>query len=112
VPDAGNPKAVSVMYEVFRTADALWRGIGEIPGSGLAFRDEYERFDAWRRLGLTLKPVPKLKGCLCGDVLKGKLRPDQCPLFKKACTPANPVGPCMVSTEGSCAAYYKYQLES
>lgn len=110
VSDAGNPKAVSIMYEVFEPADALWRGIGLIPGSGLIVREEYADFDAMRVFGMELKDVPQIKGCRCGDVLKGKLSPDKCPLFGKACTPAVPVGPCMVSTEGSCAAYYKYRV--
>lgn len=110
VADDGNAKALSVMYEVFEPADALWRGIGTIPGSGLVMREEYADHDAMRVFGLTLKDVPEIKGCRCGDVLKGKIGPDQCPLFGKACTPASPVGPCMVSTEGSCAAYYKYKV--
>ncbi len=110
VSDAGNPKAVSVMNEVFEPADALWRGIGLIPGSGLTVREEYAAFDAMRVFGMELKDVPEIKGCRCGDVLKGKLSPEKCPLFGKACTPAAPVGPCMVSTEGSCAAYYKYRV--
>jgi len=111
VADAGNPKALDVMYQVFAPADALWRGIGKIPGSGLVFSKEYEAFDAFKVLGLELKEAPPLPGCRCGDVLKGKLQPNECPLFAKACTPASPVGPCMVSTEGGCAAYYKYRLE-
>ncbi len=110
-PD-GNPKAREVMYTVFAPTSALWRGIGEIPGSGLGFAPAYERFDALKALGLSLPESKPLPGCLCGDVLKGKMRPDKCPLFKKACTPATPVGPCMVSTEGSCAAYFKYNLEA
>ncbi len=112
VADAGNPKARAIMNEVFVPTDALWRGIGVIPGSGLAFSPDYAAFDAFTALDMTLPEVPPLPGCRCGDVLKGKLRPDQCPLFKKACTPATPVGPCMVSSEGSCAAYFKYRLES
>lgn len=111
VADAGNPKARGVMYEVFEPCDALWRGIGMIPCSGLKFTKEYEAFDAVKALGLTVREEKPIPGCRCGDVLKGKMRPDQCPLFKKACTPATPVGPCMVSTEGSCAAYFKYRLE-
>jgi len=110
VSDAGNPKAVSVMNEVFEPTDALWRGIGLIPGSGLTVREEYAAYDAMRVFGMELKDVPEIKGCRCGDVLKGKLSPEKCPLFGKACTPAAPVGPCMVSTEGSCAAYYKYRI--
>jgi hydrogenase expression/formation protein HypD len=110
VSDAGNAKAVAVMYEVFEPSDALWRGIGLIPGSGLAIREDYASHDAMRVFGLTLKDTPEIKGCKCGDVLKGKIGPNQCPLFGTACTPASPVGPCMVSTEGSCAAYYKYSV--
>jgi hydrogenase expression/formation protein HypD len=107
----GNPVARAVMNEVFAPADALWRGLGTIPQSGLAIREAYADFDAFAALGLTLKEVPPLAGCRCGEVLKGKMAPNQCPLFDKACTPATPVGPCMVSTEGGCAAYYKYQME-
>lgn len=111
VSEQGNAKARRVLFEVFEPGDALWRGIGTIPGSGLHMREAYAAFDAFRAFGFSLPEVRPLPGCRCGDVLKGKLRPDQCPLFKKACTPLNPVGPCMVSTEGSCAAYYKYRLE-
>ncbi len=111
VSDHGNPKALEVMYEVFKPTDALWRGIGRIPQSGLEFSDEYSEFDAQAQFGLDIQESPPLPGCKCGDVLKGKIRPDQCPLFKKACTPASPVGPCMVSTEGSCAAYFKYNVD-
>lgn len=110
VSDAGNPKAVAVMNEVFMPCDALWRGIGSIPGSGLTMREEFAAFDAMRIFDLRLREVPEIKGCRCGDVLKGKMSPPQCPLFGTACTPAAPVGPCMVSTEGSCAAYYKYRV--
>lgn len=110
VSDNGNPKARQIMNQVFDTTDALWRGIGLIPGSGLAMRHEFETFNAFSRLGLQLPEVPELPGCRCGDVLRGRIAPNQCPLFAKACTPANPIGPCMVSTEGSCAAYYKYSI--
>jgi hydrogenase expression/formation protein HypD len=110
VADLGNTKAQEIMNEVFESEDALFRGIGSIPAAGLGIREEYGVFDAMRVLGLSLPDVPPLAGCRCGDVLRGKIRPDECPLFKKVCTPANPVGPCMVSTEGSCAAYYKYQI--
>ncbi|SKA74606.1 hydrogenase expression/formation protein HypD [Paucidesulfovibrio gracilis DSM 16080] len=111
VRDGGNAKARAVMDQVFQTTDALWRGLGMIPNSGLELRPEFEQFDAKKWFGLEIEECPALPGCRCGDVLKGKLRPDQCPLFKKACTPANPVGPCMVSTEGSCAAYFKYSMD-
>lgn len=111
VSDQGNPTAIAVMEEVFSPSDALWRGIGTIPGSGLVFSEAYREFDALEALGLELNDVQPIKGCMCGEVLKGKMRPNQCPLFRKACTPAKPVGPCMVSTEGSCAAYYKYSTD-
>ncbi len=111
VADQGQPKAKEIMYEVFRPADALWRGIGMIPGSGLEFSEAYADLDAKRSFGIVIEDCPPLPGCKCGDVLKGRMRPDQCPLFKKSCTPAKPVGPCMVSTEGSCAAYYKYMID-
>ena len=108
VDDGGNPRARALLEQCFQPADALWRGIGRIPQSGLALRETFARFDAMRRLDLRLPDVPPLPGCRCGQVLKGRLTPPQCPLFGKACTPATPVGPCMVSTEGSCAAYFKY----
>lgn len=111
VSDAGNPKARAIMAQVFAPSDALWRGIGLIPGSGLELAEGFAAFDAKKNFGLVIEDCPPLPGCKCGDVLKGRIRPDQCPLFKKSCTPAKPVGPCMVSTEGSCAAYYKYQVD-
>ena len=108
VGDAGNPRARALLEQFFMPADALWRGIGSIPQSGLTLRPEYEDMNAMVRLDLTLPDVPPLPGCRCGDVLKGRMAPPDCPLFGKKCTPATPVGPCMVSTEGSCAAYFKY----
>lgn len=111
VHDEGNPKAVAMMREVFSQGDALWRGIGVIPDSGLSLSDGFSRFDAFKALEIDLAEAKPLPGCRCGDVLKGKMPPDKCPLFGKKCTPAQPVGPCMVSTEGSCAAYYKYKLD-
>lgn len=110
VSDDGNPKARRIMEEVFATGDALWRGIGQIPHSGLFLREEYADFEAWKAFELSLPDVPEIKGCKCGSVLKGQMSPPDCPLFGKACTPAKPVGPCMVSTEGSCAAYFKYNM--
>jgi len=108
VADDGNPKARAVLEEVFRPCDALWRGIGRIPQSGLMPAPEYEDMDACARFGLSVPDVVPIPGCRCGEVLSGKMAPPECPLFGGACTPAQPVGPCMVSTEGSCAAYYKY----
>ena len=108
VADEGNPKARKILFDVFEVADARWRGLGELAASGLVIRKEYEAFDTLKKLSLVLPEVKALPGCQCGEVLKGKLVPNECKLFGKACTPATPVGPCMVSTEGSCAAYFKY----
>lgn len=106
----GNPKAREVMERVFTVADARWRGLGIIPRSGLEFVASYARFDAKKRLNLPSVEPRTIPGCRCGEILKGKLDPTGCPLFGRACTPATPVGPCMVSTEGSCAAFYKYGI--
>lgn len=108
-PD-GNPKARQMMELAFRQADALWRGLGKIGNSGLEIRAEFASFDARKKFDLQLPQTRPLPGCMCGSILKGLLEPPQCPLFAKKCTPAQPVGPCMVSTEGSCAAYYKYGI--
>lgn len=108
VADQGNPKARALLEQFFQPADALWRGLGLIPQSGLTLRPEYADMDAMVRLNVRLPDVPPLPGCRCGDVLKGRMTPTDCPLFGRKCTPATPVGPCMVSTEGSCAAYFKY----
>ncbi|MBQ9042269.1 MAG: hydrogenase formation protein HypD [Eggerthellaceae bacterium] len=104
----GNPNAVAAIDEVFETCTATWRGLGDIPGSGYRLRDEYASFDAVRRFQPDVEPTVEPKGCRCGDVLRGIMAPSDCPLFRKVCTPENPIGPCMVSSEGSCAAYYRY----
>ena len=104
----GNPVALAAIDEVFETCPATWRGLGEIPGSGYRIREEYAAFDALRRFEPAIEPTIEHKGCRCGDVLRGIMAPDECPLFRTACTPENPIGPCMVSSEGSCAAYYRY----
>jgi hydrogenase expression/formation protein HypD len=108
VSPAGNPKAMAVMNEVFEMADADWRGIGTIPASGLTIRETYAAFDAMKVFDIRLKPAPEPKGCACGEVLTGVKIPPQCPLYKTVCNPMAPVGPCMVSSEGTCAAYYRY----
>lgn len=110
VQQSGNPKARELLFKVFKVSDALWRGLGSIANSGLCFTDEFAAFDAAQRLNVTFKEAAPPKGCLCGAVLSGQIQPPACPLFGKACVPQNPVGPCMVSTEGSCAAYYNYAL--
>lgn len=104
----GNPVALAAIDEVFETCTATWRGLGDIPGSGYRIRDEFANFDAVRRFEPDVEPTRGPKGCRCGDVLRARIAPNECPLFRTVCTPENPVGPCMVSSEGSCAAYYRY----
>ena len=104
----GNPVALAAIDEVFETCTATWRGLGDIPGSGYRIRDAFANFDAVRRFEPDVEPTRDPKGCRCGDVLRARIAPNECPLFRTVCTPENPVGPCMVSSEGSCAAYYRY----
>lgn len=105
----GNAAARAVADRVFQPADSLWRGLGEIPASGLALRPAYARFDAAVRYGLTHRRGTEPPGCQCGAVIRGLLHPEQCPLFGRVCRPEDPVGPCMVSGEGACAAAWKYR---
>jgi hydrogenase expression/formation protein HypD len=109
VTEEGNIKAQELMHEIFETADANWRGIGVIPNSGMKLKDAYVDFDAEKKFPVTLPPLVEPKGCRCGEVLRGIISPLECPLFGKKCTPQTPIGACMVSSEGSCAAYYKYR---
>ena len=104
----GNQVALAAIDEVFDTCTATWRGLGEIEGSGYVIRSEFAEYDAVVRLNPQVEPTQEHKGCRCGDVLRAHISPDECPLFRTVCTPANPIGPCMVSSEGSCAAYYRY----
>ncbi|KIE43987.1 hydrogenase formation protein HypD [Geobacter anodireducens] len=104
----GNRKALDVLAQVFTPFDAPWRGIGIIPGSGLRIADVYAAFDAEREIAVEVEETKEHQGCLCGEILKGKVTPFDCPLFANACTPESPVGACMVSSEGTCAAAYKY----
>lgn len=106
-PD-GNKKALEILYTVFSVADARWRGIGLIEKSGLAFTRVFERFDATKKFSVKVPKSVEPKGCICGKVLLGLNSPVDCKLFGTKCTPLSPIGPCMVSSEGSCAAYYKY----
>ncbi len=108
VKPEGNTVAQTVVDELLELCDEPWRGIGVIPQSGMQLRAAYGQYDAAKRFDLSLEPGRPHPGCQCGDVLKGKITPHQCPAFDKACTPTHPLGPCMVSSEGSCAAYYKY----
>jgi hydrogenase expression/formation protein HypD len=112
VKEQGNPRAVAVLNEYFEPEDAEWRGIGVIPGSGLRLRAAYARRDIRNVVELAVHAGSGPKGCACGEVLKGVKLPSDCRLFGKVCTPDKPVGPCMVSSEGSCAAYFKYRAIS
>lgn len=109
VTHAGNLAAQQLLAEVFAPSDESWRGIGVIAGSGLAIRPEYAAYDAARVFGIQFGDGHVNPACRCGDVLRGVITPPQCKLFGRACDPTHPVGPCMVSSEGACAAYYKYE---
>ncbi len=104
----GNAKARAVLYKVFEPCTARWRGIGDIPDSGLELRPEYAAFNAAEKIAVDVEEPREHAGCLCGEILKGKVRPTDCSLFRSVCTPEEPVGACMVSSEGTCAAEYKY----
>jgi len=104
----GNTRAMNLLQSVFETADAEWRGLGTIPASGLNLHKDFASFDALQRFALPDIKSSDISGCGCGDILRGIKLPNDCPLFKKVCTPVNPVGPCMVSSEGTCSTYYKY----
>ncbi|MFH2125886.1 MAG: hydrogenase formation protein HypD [Pseudomonadota bacterium] len=107
----GNPQARALMGQVFSPVDAAWRGLGIIPLSGLEPGPGYEELDARRRFDLEVPPACDPPACRCGDVLRGLCRPPECKLFAKACNPSQPVGPCMVSQEGTCAAWFKYRRD-
>jgi len=111
VKPEGNVKAQQMLEEVFEMRDDWWRGFGVLPKSGMAVRDKYASFDAEKQIPVEVEPTREDKGCICGEILKGIKNPKDCKLFAKACTPSNPVGACMVSHEGSCHAYYKYNRE-
>jgi hydrogenase expression/formation protein HypD len=106
--ESGNVRAQELLDKVFASGDSNWRGLGMIPGSGYGLRDQFRGRDAARMIEVEVEPVREHKGCKCGEVLQGLIEPDQCPLYAKPCTPENPIGPCMVSSEGTCAAHYKY----
>jgi hydrogenase expression/formation protein HypD len=109
VTENGNSRALAVLQQVFVPTDAEWRGFGVIAASGLAIRPAFEQFDACRRFGLSAPPSTEPKGCRCGEVLKGLLEPPDCRLYGSACHPGRPIGPCMVSSEGACAAFHRYE---
>jgi hydrogenase expression/formation protein HypD len=115
-PD-GNPSAIRAMDDAFEPSDVLWRGFPVIPGSGLALRRRFEAHDARRRFEDLLRPVEEkeygeVEGCRCGEMLRGILTSEECPLFGTTCTPATPMGPCMVSREGSCYVAHRYRKKS
>lgn len=104
----GNEKAMALLNEVFEVADTAWRGIGVIPESGNAIRKEYEKYDAEKKWSIDVPPPKETPGCRCAEILTGKILPSDCGMFGKKCSPEEPMGPCMVSSEGACAAHYRY----
>ncbi|MHC4658039.1 MAG: hydrogenase formation protein HypD [Planctomycetota bacterium] len=108
VTEQGNVTAQQIIAECFEAVDGYWRGLGKIEKSTLRLKDKYSRFDTLKRLNLTEAPGEDTSGCRCGEVLCGLIEPAECGLFAKNCTPEAPIGPCMVSSEGACAAWFKY----
>ena len=109
VSKSGNRTAQAIIAEVFEPVDMRWRGLSVIPQSGLALRTKYRRFDAQHRFSLSTPEDREPRGCICGQVISGTATPHDCKLFGTACTPINPIGPCMVSSEGTCQAWFKYK---
>lgn len=108
VTEKGNLAAQRIIAECFEPVDGYWRGLGKIPASTLALREQYKRFDAFERFSVAAGPGRENPGCRCGEVLCGLIEPVECPLFASRCTPQSPIGPCMVSSEGTCSAWFKY----
>jgi hydrogenase expression/formation protein HypD len=104
----GNLKALVLMDRVFEVTGAAWRGIGMVPESGLRLRPEFCNFDAEKVFDIPEEKASEPDGCICGEILRGLKIPSDCRLFRQACTPEHPVGPCMVSGEGACSAYNLY----
>jgi hydrogenase expression/formation protein HypD len=111
VSHQGNKKALQIMQQVFDTSPARWRGVGEVASSGLNLSKKYEQFDAGLKFPVEITVSRELEGCLCGQVLRGTSKPTDCSLFRRICTPEQPVGPCMVSYEGACSTYYLYEAD-
>ena len=107
----GNPRARLLMDEVFEPTDTQWRGLGSIPHSGLKVRENYRAHAADSHFDLVVPPADEMPGCRCGEVLRGVCTPPDCTLFGTSCSPTSPYGPCMVSSEGTCAAYFKYHKD-
>ncbi|MFH1214536.1 MAG: hydrogenase formation protein HypD [Candidatus Neomarinimicrobiota bacterium] len=108
VKTGGNPQALAIMAEVFEPVDCIWRGLGNIPASGLRIHEKYRKFDASQKYPIYDLPSKISPGCICGDIMRGVKIPTDCRLFRKVCTPENPTGACMVSAEGTCATYFNY----
>jgi hydrogenase expression/formation protein HypD len=111
VRQEGNRPAQQLVHDVFEVTPRKWRGIGEIPQSGLGLRQAYRAYDAERKFGLSGLCVEEPRECLSGLVLQGKIKPRECPAFGTRCTPEHPLGATMVSSEGACAAYYRYRRQ-
>ena len=110
VKDEGNLVAQNLIDEYLEPHDEAWRGISTIPKSGLVLKEKYAPFDAKKKFKVSLEEPRKTK-CRCGEIIRGLITPEECVLFNKGCTPTHPIGPCMVSTEGTCAAHYQYMRE-
>lgn len=108
VTNEGNKVAMEIVEDFFEPYDGYWRGLGKIPGGTLKLKEEFETYDALKRFGIDDIPAEESTGCRCGEVLCGLIDSADCGLFANTCTPDEPVGPCMVSSEGACAAWYKY----
>lgn len=108
VTPTGNQAAMKIIDEYFEPYDGYWRGLGKIPNGTLRLKEKYGKYDAMTRFGIDEIPAEDMTGCRCGEVLCGLIDPPECAMFDSACTPDEPVGPCMVSTEGACSAWYKY----
>jgi hydrogenase expression/formation protein HypD len=109
VKDEGSPQAAALVEKYMQPCDSRWRGIGDLPQSGMELRPEYAAYDARVKYSLPKIEGRESKACRCGEVLQGKCTPQQCPVYGKACTPEHPVGACMVSSEGACSAWYLYK---
>lgn len=105
----GNRQAIERIYNVFTRTDAFWRGLGRIEDTGLELKEKYKMFSARKKFGIRIPNQEKTEECICGQILTGIKQPPDCKLFANICTPESPIGPCMVSSEGTCAAYYQYQ---
>ena len=110
VRDKGNVVAQSLLEEYLEAHDEVWRGMGTISNSGLVLKEQYAQFDAKKKFNI-LVGEPRVTKCRCGEIVRGLITPEECVLFNKGCTPTHPIGPCMVSTEGTCAAHYQFMRE-